>query len=233
MTDRRRPRARVAVIDDDVVLTDLLRSLLVEEGFEVVICSTWHGAHACVIAAQPDVVLLDLRLDGSDAESGWRVLDHLTLDPSTRHIPVILCSGAHEALQAHAPALIQEHGTFVITKPFDLETLLSTLHDALAAHPPIIRLQPDVGCQDVVGHGQRNPLTAREQEVAQLIARGLTNRGIADALVVTPGTVANHIAHILDKLGCSSRVQIATWLLTSRSSDWADYDTDRLDRLPA
>jgi DNA-binding NarL/FixJ family response regulator len=50
--------------------------------------------------------------------------------------------------------------------------------------------------------------------VATLISRGYSNVHIADELVLTAGTVANHVAHILDKLGCSSRVHIAIWVLT-------------------
>jgi predicted ATPase/class 3 adenylate cyclase/DNA-binding CsgD family transcriptional regulator len=54
-------------------------------------------------------------------------------------------------------------------------------------------------------------LTPREQEVAALIARGLTNRQISEALVITEGTAANHVVHILNKLGYSSRAQVAVW----------------------
>jgi DNA-binding NarL/FixJ family response regulator len=54
-------------------------------------------------------------------------------------------------------------------------------------------------------------LTRREREVAQLVASGLTNEQIAERLVLVPGTVSNHIAHILRKLGFTRRVQIATW----------------------
>ena len=54
-------------------------------------------------------------------------------------------------------------------------------------------------------------LTAREQEVAGLIARGLTNRQIGETLIITEGTAASHVVHILDKLGFSSRAQIAIW----------------------
>ena len=52
-------------------------------------------------------------------------------------------------------------------------------------------------------------LTPRERDVAELIAEGLSNEQIAQRLVLTPGTVANHVAHILAKLGVQSRVQIA------------------------
>ena len=52
-------------------------------------------------------------------------------------------------------------------------------------------------------------LSAREREVAALIAHGLTNRQLAERLYITPGTAANHVVHILNKLGLSTRSQIA------------------------
>jgi non-specific serine/threonine protein kinase len=57
------------------------------------------------------------------------------------------------------------------------------------------------------------PLTAREQEVARLVASGMANRQIASKLVVTPATAAKHVEHIREKLGLTSRMQIATWVL--------------------
>jgi DNA-binding NarL/FixJ family response regulator len=54
-------------------------------------------------------------------------------------------------------------------------------------------------------------LTEREREVAALIARGKSNREIAEMLVVTVRTVEAHITRILDKLGFKSRTEIATW----------------------
>jgi len=54
-------------------------------------------------------------------------------------------------------------------------------------------------------------LTAREQQIALLITRGLSNRAIADELVISPATAARHVANILGKLGLSSRAQVAAW----------------------
>ncbi|GAA0922468.1 LuxR C-terminal-related transcriptional regulator [Nonomuraea longicatena] len=59
-------------------------------------------------------------------------------------------------------------------------------------------------------------LTEREREIALLIARGLSNRALADELVISPATVARHVSNILAKLGFSSRTQIATWALDQR-----------------
>ena len=55
-------------------------------------------------------------------------------------------------------------------------------------------------------------LTARESEVAELVATGQTNREIAEMLVISEGTAEVHVKHILNKLGFRSRAQIAAWV---------------------
>ena len=66
-------------------------------------------------------------------------------------------------------------------------------------------------------------LTRREQEVATLVARGLTNRQVARELSISERTAANHVAKILRKLGLSSRTQIASWATETQPS--ATYQT--------
>jgi predicted ATPase/DNA-binding NarL/FixJ family response regulator len=61
-------------------------------------------------------------------------------------------------------------------------------------------------------------LTCREAEIAELIARGMSNRAIADELVISPATAARHVANILAKLGFSSRTQVATWVVEQNRS---------------
>jgi DNA-binding CsgD family transcriptional regulator/tetratricopeptide (TPR) repeat protein len=67
------------------------------------------------------------------------------------------------------------------------------------------------GCIDRQAGAVATVLTSREREVAAMIARGSTNRQIAQELVITEGTVASHVVHILNKLGMSSRAQVAVW----------------------
>ncbi len=59
-----------------------------------------------------------------------------------------------------------------------------------------------------------HPLSEREYEVAQLVAAGLTNRQIAQRLVVSPKTISAHVTHILTKLGAGRRAEIAAWCAT-------------------
>ena len=69
--------------------------------------------------------------------------------------------------------------------------------------PPVAAAPIDAG---------RLGLTPREREVAALVARGLTNRQIAAALVISERTAMKHVEHILDKLEFSSRVQVGVWV---------------------
>ncbi len=55
-------------------------------------------------------------------------------------------------------------------------------------------------------------LTQREHEIAQLLAKGLSNKAIAARLVISQRTVESHVDHILSKLGLSSRAQVASWV---------------------
>jgi non-specific serine/threonine protein kinase len=62
-------------------------------------------------------------------------------------------------------------------------------------------------------------LTARERAIARLIVDGLSNRNIAERLVITEGTVEVHVKHILSKLGFRSRTQVATWFAAQQQSE--------------
>jgi len=63
-----------------------------------------------------------------------------------------------------------------------------------------------------------SPLSAREEEVASLVAQALSNRQIADRLVLSERTVETHVHNILAKLNFSTRAEIATWVLRASSA---------------
>ena len=75
------------------------------------------------------------------------------------------------------------------------------------------RLAAAAGSRHEAGasHRSPSPLTPREHEIVLLIAQGLSNKQIADELVISPATAARHVANILAKLGFSSRTQVASW----------------------
>jgi DNA-binding response OmpR family regulator len=123
-------RTRIAVINDDTAFLNLLETLLQDmEGFDVLVRKEWDRAYEFVKEAKPDLVILDVVMDRQ--EKGWTILNLLTLDPETYAIPVIVCSAAVTSLREHDPYL-QQHGIRTVVKPFDLETLLTAVRDALA-----------------------------------------------------------------------------------------------------
>jgi predicted ATPase/DNA-binding CsgD family transcriptional regulator len=94
-------------------------------------------------------------------------------------------------------------------------------------------LEPDTSARSHTSDTSRRPragpdgslspagtLTAREREIALLIAQGLSNRAIAAELVISSATVARHVANILAKLGFSSRTQVAAWMV-----EWGAHRT--------
>ncbi|NRQ32691.1 hypothetical protein HII36_12700 [Nonomuraea sp. NN258] len=75
---------------------------------------------------------------------------------------------------------------------------------------------PESPAEQAAPAARSSRLTAREREIAELVARGLSNRAIADELVISPATAARHVANILSKLGFSTRTQIAAWVIGGR-----------------
>jgi non-specific serine/threonine protein kinase len=86
-----------------------------------------------------------------------------------------------------------------------------TLEQAIAEGLAMDSAPGGVSTEPVSGH---EPLTVREWEVAQLVARGLTNRQIASELIVSEATAAKHVENIRAKLELSSRTQVAAWVFS-------------------
>jgi CheY-like chemotaxis protein len=122
-------RVRVAVVDDDTAFLDLMHDLLEGEGdYDVAICREWQDAHQFIKDQQPSLVVLDIRI--GNEERGWTILELLTLDPTTRPIPVIVCSAAIQSLHEHQPWL-DRFGICALPKPFDIQVLLDAVERML------------------------------------------------------------------------------------------------------
>ena len=79
-----------------------------------------------------------------------------------------------------------------------------------------------LGVRVRIGRRTASELSARELEIAALVAEGLSNAAIARRLYLSRPTVASHVAHILTKLRFSSRAQIAAWVAERRAAGGAD-----------
>jgi CheY-like chemotaxis protein len=125
-----RSTAHIVVVNDDTDFLSLMTDLLTDiGGYEVKVCREGNRAYQFVKQQGPDLVILDIRIDGQEA--GWTILECLTLDPVTRPIPLIVCSAAIRELHEHQEYL-SKYGVDVLPKPFDLDHLLEKVAAALA-----------------------------------------------------------------------------------------------------
>jgi DNA-binding CsgD family transcriptional regulator len=117
----------------------------------------------------------------------------------------VVVSSTVKDLVAGAGIVFEDLETRLLTGPASGWRLHRVLPDPQLPHPvPISLAETDAARPPTA-------LSHREREVATLVARGLSNRQLADELAISPATVERHVANILGKLGFHSRAQIAAW----------------------
>ena len=198
---------RVLVVDDHAVVREGLRTFLsLQDGIEVVgEASDGREAIAAAQRLRPDVVLMDLvmpRLDGVQAMRELR--DHV---PGARVI--VLTSFLEDdrllpAIRAGAAGYLLKN-----VEPSELARAVRTADAGEALIDPAVAARlVDALASD---HRPQQPLTAREQDVLDLLARGYANKRIARELGIAEKTVKTHVSHVLAKLGVSDRTQAALY----------------------
>lgn len=214
--DRRRPaadgfaRIRVVVVDDHQVVRRGLRTFLeVQDDIEVV-GEAADGAEGVARAEElrPDVVLMDVRMPGTDGLTALRDLQALG-NPAR-----VLVITSFTERRTVVPALRAGAAGYVY-KDVDPDALADAIRSIHAGH---VLLQSEVAgallSPDASGGGgasRGNGLTDREREVLALVADGRSNREIARLLVLSEKTVKTHMSNILMKLDLADRTQAALW----------------------
>jgi serine/threonine-protein kinase PknK len=117
-----------------------------------------------------------------------------------------------EAAAMLAPADVPEHDRAVDTLRLRLGSVaLNTFLRQGRMLPPLAALEFSEATADLDATQADSLLTQREVQVAALVARGFTDRRIADELMITQRTAEKHVANILDKVGGTTRTQLAVW----------------------
>jgi DNA-binding response OmpR family regulator len=129
-------RYLIAVINDDKPYIDMMAEVLSDEGYSSVACLASAGAFALIQREQPDLVILDLKLEQPD--SGLNVLQMLRLNRDTLHLPVIVCSADTPFLIVKAQEL-RAHRCDILHKPFSIDDLLATIVRNLPKQPRRVR----------------------------------------------------------------------------------------------
>jgi DNA-binding NarL/FixJ family response regulator len=188
-------RIRVLLAEDHQVVREGLRALLEKEADLEVVAEAADGPSAVRLAAEarPDLVVLDLGLPGLDGIEVARRLGR-----SQPELPILVLSMHDDAGSAERALRAGVRG--YVLKGVGVADLCDAIRRVrrgeLYLSPPIAEL-----VREAATDAAEDPLTAREREVLALVAEGYTARQIAERLGLSPKTVENHRANIMEKLG--------------------------------
>jgi DNA-binding NarL/FixJ family response regulator len=197
---------RVLVVDDQQIVREGLATILDLLGDVTVIGTAGNGEEALELVARrrPDVVLMDLHMPLLDGVGATRRIaaEH----PSTAVLILTTFGEDDDALEA-----LRAGARGVLTKDAGHEEISRALHQAVAGHMTLaapLQARLLAGVAPAVSHEPKNlpdGLTPREAEVLGLIGAGLTNREIAERLVISETTVKTHINHVFAKIDARDR----------------------------
>ncbi|MDH6622786.1 DNA-binding NarL/FixJ family response regulator [Streptomyces sp. LBL] len=194
------PPVRLLLCDDHAVVRAGLRALLSSaEGIDVVgEAATGEEALAAAARLRPDVVLMDLQLDGG--MDGVTATRHLTADGAAGPRVLVLTMFDTDADVTRA---IEAGAIGYLLKAEQPEELFTAIHNAAAGRTAL-----SAPVADRLLTRLRSPhptLSPREQQILEQLARGLGNREIARALFISEATVKTHLGRIYGKLGVETR----------------------------
>jgi DNA-binding NarL/FixJ family response regulator len=211
--------ARLIIADDHALLRSGLRSMLYGEPDLEVVGEAADGAEALELCRrlEPDLVLMDVRMPKMDGLAATRAIKEefprtsvvmVTMQEDPDYLfEAVLAGAAGYVLKGVPPEQLTDavrqvlDGEFLFNQRLTIDLLRSMAGREKPAAPSPGVVAP--------GKSPSEPLTDRETEILRLLGQGQTNPQIARELVVSPGTVKNHVRDIIAKLGVSDRTQAA------------------------
>lgn len=203
--------ATLVLADDHPIILDGLEQLFrLEEGLEVVArCRDGAETLHAVRELAPDVLVLDVRMPGADGIEVLRALEGEGLPTRV----VLLTAGLEDDQLLDA---IRAGARGVVLKDMAPQLLVEAVRTVLRGGQWLEKglggraltklLQRERGL-----HEASRVLTPRELEIVRMVAQGLRNRGIAEKLFITEGTVKVHLHNIYEKLGVDGRVELTLY----------------------
>ncbi len=189
---------QIALVDDDAAVLDSLQLYFVRHG---VVTSCFASAEAFLPAldgdAQPECIVSDIRMPGM---SGLDLLNRLT---ERRCIAPLILITAVADIEMAVSAI--KNGAFdFIEKPFDESRLLASIQTAVALR----RQQAGDAAELDKLRSRFNTLSLRQRQVMELAVAGLSNKEIAYRLDISPKTVENHRAWVMERMDAKSLAEL-------------------------
>ena len=206
--DSRRPHpVRIVIADDHPIFRDGLRRLLEAEPDLKVIGEACDGTEAVKMARQlkPDILLLDLAMPRMP---GLEALRELSTGPA-HSVRVILLTAAAEKKQIVEALQLGARG--VVLKDSATQLLLKSIHTVMSGEYWVGRESVSNLVQSSGEEAKQKKfgLTPRELEIVSAVVAGYSNKEIAEYFKISEDTVKHHLSNIFDKLGVSTRLELA------------------------
>ncbi|PWC06249.1 LuxR C-terminal-related transcriptional regulator [Mycetocola zhujimingii] len=214
------PGLTVVIVDDHSIFRSGLRADLAG-GIRVLgEAATVDGAVDLVLATQPQVVLLDVHLPGGAGGGGAEVIRRAAPQaPNTRFLALSVSDAADDVV-----TVIRAGARGYITKSAsgaDVSDAARRVRDGDAVFSPrlagfVLDAFGAVAGETAEASDELDRLSAREQEVMRLIARGYSYKEVAASLFISVKTVETHVSSVLRKLQLSSRHELTAWALARK-----------------
>jgi len=204
---------RVLLVDDHTLFRKGLVGLLEKDKEFQVVGEAENGAEAIKKAKQfkPDLIVMDIHMPGTDGIEATRRIRELL--PSTKVVILTVSEKDKDLFEA-----IKSGAHGYLLKTLEPDELCTMLRGVFEGEAPISRVTASKILSEFVAQAARRSeknleeeLSAREKEVLQHLATGLTNKEIGNKLAMAENTVKSHLKNILDKLHLQNRVQAATF----------------------
>ncbi len=201
---------RVVVVDDEPMVCGFLRTILGSAEDVEVVDEAYDGAAGvdAVVRNRPDVVLMDLRMPGTDGLTAIERINGLAEPP-----PVVVLT-TFDADQYVLRALRAGASGFLVksTPPEDLIGLVRVAAEGHTVLSPAAARRLIAASTDGLSARDRarklvGSLTEREAEVLSCLGEGMSNARIAAQLYLSEATIKGYVSRLLDKLGCVNRTQ--------------------------
>lgn len=213
--DRKDQPVRLVIADDHPIFRDGLRRLLEAESDLKVIGEAKDGAEAVKLARQlkPDIMLLDLLMP---KHPGLDALRDLSTGGGANAVRVILLTAAAEKAQIVEALQLGARG--VVMKDSATQLLLKAIHTVMSGEYWVGReavsnlvgyLQARMQSTGEEDKRKKFGLTPREIEIVSAVVAGFANKEIAEYFKISEDTVKHHLSNIFDKLGVSTRLELA------------------------
>lgn len=210
-------RIRLMIVDDHEVVRLGMRAAFELESDINVVGEASNGAEALakINVLMPEVILMDVRMEKMGGIEACREI-------RSQHPQVaILMITSYPDDEAVAASVLAGASGYLLKNVSRVELLKAVRQVASGQSllQPEITRKAIAHMTSIAGHNSPTPgdeLTEREREVLALVARGYTNKQIAEALYLSEKTARNHVSHILEKLGLSRRSEAAAYAVEHR-----------------